>query len=50
MTIFKPKSFAEYQSICIEMFDLGKDDALKLYHYVYNVPYAHLDVDFSDNT
>jgi hypothetical protein len=50
MTIFKPKSFAEWLSICIEMFDMSKDDSLKLYHYVFNEPYAHIDVDFSDNS
>ncbi len=50
MTIFKPKSFAEWLSICIEMFDMNKEDSLKLYHYVFDIPYAHLDVDFSDNT
>ena len=50
MTIFKPKSFAEWLSICQEMFDMNKEDSLKLYHYVFNEPYAHLDVDFSDNS
>ena len=50
MTIFKPKSFAEWLSICVEMFDMNKKDSLKLYHYVFDVPYAHLDVDFSNNS
>ena len=28
---------------------VSKEDALKLYHYVYNQPYCHLDVDLIDN-
>ena len=29
---------------------MNKDDALKLYNYVFNEPYAHLDVDTVSNT
>ena len=29
--------------------ELKKDDALKIYNYVYNEPYAHLDVDLINN-
>ena len=49
ITVFKPKSFAEYESICKEVFDMNKEDALTLYHYIYDAPYTHLDVDLVDN-
>lgn len=49
ITIFKPKNFQEWESICKEMFDMNKDDALTLFHYVYNEQYQHLDVDLVEN-
>ena len=50
ITIFKPKNYAEYESIAIEMFNLNKADALKLYDYVFDKPYTHLDFDTITNT
>jgi predicted ATPase len=50
LTIFKPKSYAEWESISKEAFDMSKDDSLILYHYIFDQPYAHLDVDTIDNT
>jgi len=44
-TIFKPKNVEEWFSIASEILHLNKDDALKVYNYVYNEPYTHLDID-----
>ena len=49
ITIFKPKSYAEYESVAIEIFNLNKADALTLYDYVFNAPYTHLDFDTITN-
>jgi len=43
LSIYKPKSMAEWFSIADEVFNLKKDDALQLYNYIYDIPYAHLD-------
>jgi energy-coupling factor transporter ATP-binding protein EcfA2 len=44
-SIFKPKNIEEWFSISKELLSLNKDDGLILYNYVYNEPYAHLDLD-----
>lgn len=49
LSIYKPKSMAEWFGICEEVFNLKKDDALKLYNYIYDKPYTHLDVDTVKN-
>ena len=49
ITIFKPKSYEEWNSISNELFNLKKDDALKLYDYIFKENYAHLDVDLTNN-
>lgn len=45
ITMFKPKNKKEFESICGELFHLNKDDSLKLYNYVYDAPYTHIDLD-----
>jgi hypothetical protein len=50
LTIFKPKNSEEWLSIAKEILHLNKDDGLKLYDYVFNEPYAHLDVDTLNDT
>jgi hypothetical protein len=49
-TIFKPKNIAEFETIAKEIFNMKSDDALTLFNYVFNEPYAHLDVDTVTNT
>lgn len=49
LTIFKPKSQAEWYSLADEMFNMKRDDAKKLYDYVFSEPYAHLDLDTVEN-
>ena len=49
ITIFKPKNIEEWFSLSKELFNLTQDDALKLYDYVYDRPYCHLDVDTVSN-
>jgi hypothetical protein len=48
-SIFKPKNIEEWYSIANEILNLNKDDALKLYDYCFNEPYAHLDIDTTNN-
>lgn len=49
ITIFKPKNIAEWQSIAHELLNLNKDDGLKLYNYVFDADYNHLDIDTVQN-
>ena len=47
--IFKPKNKKEMEVLCQELVNLNKDDALKLFNYVFSEPYAHLDIDTVSN-
>ena len=49
LTLFKPKNYSEWTSISDEIFNLSKDDGLKLYRYVFSEEYSHLDVDLANN-
>ena len=49
ITIFKSKNIAEFESIAHELLYLNKDDGLKLYNYIYDSDYAHLDIDTVQN-
>lgn len=49
ITIFKPKNIEEWQSIAHELLNLNKDDGLKLYNYVFDADYNHLDIDTVQN-
>lgn len=48
-SIFKPRNSEEWISISKELLNLNKDNGLILYDYVYDEPYAHLDIDTSNN-
>jgi hypothetical protein len=50
LTIFKPKNNEEMESIAKELLHMKKDDSLKLYEYIFNVPYNHLDIDTLNDT
>jgi hypothetical protein len=45
ISIFKPKNVEEWDSIAKELLHLKKDDAIKIYDYVFDAPYNHLDID-----
>jgi hypothetical protein len=45
ITIFKPKNTQEWYSVANELLNMRKDDAIKLYDYVFDKPYMHLDID-----
>jgi hypothetical protein len=45
VSIFKPKNVEEWESLAKELFRMKKDDAKKLYDYVFDAPYQHLDID-----
>jgi len=45
VSIFKPKSVAEWTSLADELLNMKKEDAKKLYDYVFDAPYTHLDID-----
>lgn len=48
--IFKPKNKKEMETLCSELINLNKDDALKIFNYVFDEPYTHLDLDTVENT
>lgn len=48
-TIFKPKAITEWYSIAEELLHFNREDALKIYDYVFDKPYTHLDVDTVEN-
>jgi uncharacterized protein involved in tolerance to divalent cations len=45
ITIFKPKNAEEWASISKEILHLNKDDGAKVYDYIFDAPYNHLDID-----
>jgi hypothetical protein len=47
--LFKTKNKKEFETICSELINLNKEDALKLFNYVYDAPYTHMDLDTVDN-
>jgi hypothetical protein len=49
ITLFKTRNVEEFNSIANELLNLKKDDAILLYNYVFNEPYAHLDIDTVEN-
>ena len=49
ITMFQSKNVEEANTIFNELLSMNKDDALKLYNYVFAEPYAHLDIDTVDN-
>lgn len=48
-SIFKPKNTEEWISLTDELINLNKADSIKLYDYIFNEPYAHLDLDLVTN-
>jgi len=44
-TIFKPRNTEEWEMIRREILQMNKDDAQKIYDFVFDAPYQHLDVD-----
>lgn len=48
-TIFKPRNSEEWETIRREILQMKEDDAKKLFDYVFNEPYQHLDVDAFEN-
>jgi FtsZ-interacting cell division protein YlmF len=50
ITIFKPKNYEEWNTLANELMNLNKEDALKIFDYVFNEPYNHIDIDLIKNT
>ena len=48
-TIFKTKNIEEYYSVAKELLNMNQDDSLKLYDFIFDEPYTHLDVDTVTN-
>ena len=44
ISIFKPKNYYEFESLSTELMNMNKDNALKLFNYVFDEPYQHLDI------
>ena len=49
LSVFKPKAITEWETIASEMMNMKRDDALKLYNYVFAEPYSHMDIDTVEN-
>lgn len=49
VSIFKSKNKKEWEAFSNEMLHMNKEDNLKLYNYVYDQPYTHLDIDTLNN-
>jgi hypothetical protein len=47
--IFKPKNKKETELMCSELINLNKDECQKLFNYVFDKPYTHLDIDTFEN-
>jgi len=47
--LFKTKNKKEFETITSELINLNKEDSLTLFNYVFDEPYAHLDLDTVDN-
>ena len=43
----KPKNKKEWESIADELLNMDKVNGLQLYNYIFNIAYAHLDIDTS---
>lgn len=49
VTIFKPKNKKEWETISDELLNMNKEDTLKIYNYVFDKQYTHLDIDTLNN-
>jgi len=49
ITIYRPKNVEEWNSIASELFNMNKEDALKIFNYVFDAPYNHIDVDLVES-
>jgi len=49
VSIFKPKNKKEWDTISDELLNMNKEDTLKIYNYVFDAPYTHLDIDTLNN-
>lgn len=49
LTLYKPKNVEEWNSVAKELMNLSKDDALKVYNYVFDANYNHIDIDLVSN-
>ena len=49
VTIFKSKNKKEWETISCELLNMNKEDTLKLYNYVFDEPYNHLDIETLTN-
>ena len=45
LSIFKPKNNKEWEVLVSELINMNKDNAMKLYDYVFDKNYQHLDID-----
>lgn len=45
ITIYKSKNVEEFNTIANELLAYNKEDALKLFNFVFDAPYNHLDID-----
>ena len=48
-TIFKPKNREEWNTVNQELLQMKEDDAKKIYDYIFEQEYSHLDIDTIEN-
>jgi hypothetical protein len=48
-TIFRPRNSEEWRTITEEILQMDDKDAKKIFDYVFDAPYMHLDIDAFDN-
>jgi hypothetical protein len=49
LTLFRSKNYEEWYGLSKELIGLNKEDAMKLYNYVFDAKYQHLDIDLVEN-
>jgi len=45
ISIYKPRTKTDWNSVCDEILQLDEKDCKKIYEYVFDKPYEHLDID-----
>jgi wyosine [tRNA(Phe)-imidazoG37] synthetase (radical SAM superfamily) len=48
-TIFRPRNSEEWETIRKEILQMKEEDGKKIFDYVFNQPYQHLDIDAFEN-
>jgi len=50
LSVWRPRSFAEFETVAKELLEYKYDDSMKLFDYAFDADYNHLDMDLVDGT